>query len=513
LESLLENARFLRAEIIDSLLLKEEKMKKFWLILLSLGLVMAFSVSAFAVDVKVSGEYYAAGLYLNKTLLGDNITELVPVYTKGKFDPTKSYYTDPLSNPSTAFFFQRLRVGTDFIVAPCLKLVTRFDAMERIWGGARSVPGVEDTMSAGTRAENENIAFDLAYIDYTSPVGLFRVGYQPDYEWGTIFGNRTTGPSAGMITYMAPAGPVTIVAQYVKEIDNSASAVTPSSVNDNDSTSLRLGAIFNFSTSQAKGETGALLLYNRDATDRIFNATTNPHPWVTNAYKIIPYFKATIGPVALQGELEYTFGDAKNLESGIPGATNISLDALSIFLDATANLGQVYVGGSFAYLSGDDPGTTDKLEGGAAANTAGLDWNPCLIMFNNDFRYWAGNVAGYDGSILNSEMSNAWFGQGRVGVKPIVPLDIMMSVSYATADKKPLGYAGGTYGWEVDVTGTYKITNNLSYMLGLGYLFTGDYFKGTNAGQGTGIGLPPTSSLPNDKNDDYMIINKLTLTF
>ncbi len=46
-------------------------MKKFWLVLLSLGLVMAFSVSAFAVDVKVSGEYYAAGMYLNKTTVAD----------------------------------------------------------------------------------------------------------------------------------------------------------------------------------------------------------------------------------------------------------------------------------------------------------------------------------------------------------------------------------------------------------------------------------------------------------
>jgi len=41
-------------------------MKKLWLFLLSLGLIMAFSVSAFAVDVKVTGEYYAAGLYLSE---------------------------------------------------------------------------------------------------------------------------------------------------------------------------------------------------------------------------------------------------------------------------------------------------------------------------------------------------------------------------------------------------------------------------------------------------------------
>ena len=46
-------------------------MKKFWLVLLSLGLVMAFSVSAFAVDVKVSAEYYVGGLYLNKIAVDD----------------------------------------------------------------------------------------------------------------------------------------------------------------------------------------------------------------------------------------------------------------------------------------------------------------------------------------------------------------------------------------------------------------------------------------------------------
>ncbi len=46
-------------------------MKRFWLILLSLGLVMAFSVSAFAVDVQMSGNFYVAGMYLNKTSLAD----------------------------------------------------------------------------------------------------------------------------------------------------------------------------------------------------------------------------------------------------------------------------------------------------------------------------------------------------------------------------------------------------------------------------------------------------------
>jgi hypothetical protein len=76
----------------------------------------------------------------------------------------------------------------------------------------------------------------------------------------------------------------------------------------------------------------------------------------------------------------------------------------------------------------------------------------------------------------------------------------MLSVSYATADKKPAGFTNSTYGTEVDLTGTYKITNNLSYMLGVGYLFTGDYFKGKDTGSNKVV-------------DDYILMNKLTLTF
>lgn len=52
---------------------------------------------------------------------------------------------------------------------------------------------------------------------------------------------------------------------------------------------------------------------------------------------------------------------------------------------------------------------------------------------------------------------------------------------------------------EVDLIATYRITNNLSYMLGGAYLFTGGYFKGMDA----------TAKV----SDNYLLINKLTLTF
>ena len=235
---------FLQSRFYPLFNYKEERMKKFWLVLLSLGLVMAFSVSAFAVDVKVSGEYYAAGMYLDNTTLRTT-TEVYNYYVPYGQSVAVVDGGGPAGG-STAFFYQRLRVGMDFIVSPCLKLVTRFDAMERIWGGSRSTPGSSgnlgglsqlgtysdyDIGSAGTTAENQNIAFDYVYIDYTSPIGLFRVGYQEDEVWGTVFANSSK--PLGRITYAVKVGPWTGVAYIGKFKDVSYSAVNTSGFGSN----------------------------------------------------------------------------------------------------------------------------------------------------------------------------------------------------------------------------------------------------------------------------------------
>jgi hypothetical protein len=462
-----ETTRFKKAKFINFFVIEGGEMKRFWLVLLSLGLIMAFSASAFAVDVKVSGEYYVAGMYLNKTNLADQNT-----------------------NPSTAFYFQRLRVGTDFIVSPSLKLVTRFDAMERIWGGARSAVGTTLAAdSAGTRAEDENIAFDWAYIDYQSPIGIFKVGYMEYGATGTVFGNSTY-PAGRIRYYSYPIqGSININADISKIKDQSSSAVTSATWTDLDNDVYGIEGTYKWND----GKAGMKINYYRYAEKRL-----TPDNYKKTYFLFTPYTIAKIGPVNLQAELNYATGNLKQYDTTSP--SDVKLENISGWIDATANLGMTYVGGTVAYVSGDDPGTPDKQEGGTL--NGGTDWNPCLILFNYyDRTYWVGALAGNDTSTNSGPMSNAWFFQGRAGVKPIPQLDAMLSVSYAKADKKPTGFTGGSYGWEVDVTGTYKITNNLSYMLGIGYLFTGDYYKGVNAG-GT-----------NEVVDDYMLINKLTLTF
>ncbi len=446
-------------------------MKRFWLILLVIGLFTAFSVSALAADVKFSGSYYVAGMYQDKTT----------VMSTGNV------------GPSTAFYYQRLRVQTEFIVSPALKLVTRFDAMERAWGAARSTPSTDPDVayspyynSAGTTAENENIAFDLAYVQYASKIGVFTVGYQDDRYWGTVFGDSSI--PRGKIGWSMQFSGWTTLIQIVKNNEYSRTAKNTGVWADVDVNKYIAATIYNWNS----GEAGLLYSYTRDAYARLWN-------FVTQMHSLQPYAKVKIGPVALQAELDYYWGKNKGEE----GVSNIDLESINFFIDAVADFNMFYVGGTFAYLSGDDPKTTDKIEGGGDINSygdvtsGGIDWNPCLIMFNSERTYWAGSISGY-GIVIATPMNNTIFGQIRGGVRPIAALDIMASVSYARADKLPSYTLDKERGWEIDLIATYKITNNLSYMLGGGYFFTGDYYKGTTT---------------YDLEDDFLIINKLMLTF
>jgi len=470
-------------------------MKRLWLVWLSMGLIMAFSAPAFAVDLKASGSFHAAGVYLDKTNLKKEGSG---------------------SGQSTAFYYQRLRLKTEFIAAPGLSLVTSADIMERAWGANRSTPSTTvDTVgiyttSAATRAENENIGFDHAYVSYASPIGIFRVGYMPDYIGGTIFHDNET--PAAKITYTLPLNNIVLGIQLVKVVEKSYNA-TNTSATQTDHDTDKVQAFFKYKNENFEG--GLIWLYANDAAHR-----TNPD-WMSiksEIHSLQPYIKATIGPVKIQAELDYYFGKLAQLDSEAV-FTDQKLNSLAGWLEAVATFGPVYVGYTFAYSQGQgtDGDTVNAYTGG------GKDWSPTLIMWNSDRSYWIGNINGYNNGTpsgtarFGTEMTNAFFHQVKLGLKPTEQLDICLSGAIARADRlnglsatqsafgsfiglqNLSGYVSKDYGTEIDLIGTYKINNNLSYMAGFAYLFTGDYFKAGNAGA--------------QVENDYMFINKLTLTF
>jgi hypothetical protein len=459
-------------------------MKKFWIVLLALGLVAGFAMSASAqTSVKFGGSYYVYGMYVDNPSLKSSDMKL---------------NTD---QQAAAFYHQRLRVQTEFKIAEGLSLVTRFDALEKAWGqgtatfgngwrasDAYDVTNRSSTGLAGTRVQ-ENIEFERAYIDFTTSIGRFNVGYQNFIAWGTMFlDTHVTVPG---IKYFVPVGPVTIVAAIEKRVDQSLGNGVYSQVTDADYNVYDIGAIYKFGA----GDAGILYQYG---DVRLARAAAN---WKRQLSIINPYARMKFGPVYVEAEGVYGFGDWQ--KGDIAAVPNISAEGLGLYVYAKADFGPAYVGGQFVYMRGDDPATTDKREGTlAAALLAGQAYDPCLILWNDALyggNYRMGYPTGYATSI-SVFIDNTWFYQGFVGFKPTPKADIMMSLSYATADKKPaVNYVGDVYGTELDLVAKYKIFDNLEYMVGAAYLWTGNYFKGT--------------SETNKIDNNYMLIHKLTLSF
>jgi hypothetical protein len=466
-------------------------MKKFWIVMLALGLVTGFALSASAADVKFSGGYYVAGIYVDKPTMNADQSK-----TTGAIGPQ-------------ALYFQRLRVQTEFRVAEGLNLVTRFDALEKRWGD-NSWMGTGDTYNRlGNNAAQiqENIEFERAYLDFTTKIGRFNVGYQQVTVWGTDFQN--TDVTRAAIKYFIPIGPLTVMAAIEKGPGGD-SNVGIGTASDADNNLYDLGAIYKFGT----GDAGVLY-------QKAINKTTRPSSNYWSDLNIfIPYAKLKFGPVYVEGEAVVGFGDLRKYEIG--AGSDINAQQYALYLHAKGDIGPAYVGGRFAYISGDDPKTTDKVEGGLMTlQLFGDLFNPCLIMWNNDYTKWVGTIQTTPSARganpytrtaggMTTYMDNAWFYQIYGGFKPTPKLDIMASLSYAYADKKPwdgwtAGQATGTefrsdvYGTEIDLVVTYKIFDNLEYMAGFAYMFTGDYFKGI--------------STTFNKSDNYLLVHKLTLSF
>ena len=516
-------------------------MKKFWVVLLSLGLIVAFAMPAAAVDVKFSGTYYAQGFYV------DNASALDKNEAAGNASWTNNKYRG-----ANAWYGQQFRLTTEFQVVEGLKLVTRFDAMEKRWGDQAWAGGTGETQSrtqtpagtgAATAKAQENIEWERAYLDFNVPFGKFQVGYMQYLTWGTPFFN--TPLTAGGIRYFFSQGPVQVVAAVEKRAEMVGLNANNIGIgNDADRDVYDLGITYKFSP----GQIGLMYQYIRSAQ----NKTQQGNGYLTQINAFLPYTQLTFGNFWLEAEAIYGVGTLRSYESttALPtvggaaangsNAQNVSLNAWGAYINAKYSFKPAYVGAQFVYIGGDDNSNPDKVTGSVAQMVqANYGFNRSLILWNSDYgdnlgtmygnnanapasaasaadkaNYANRRTAGYG---VNQFMDNVWFYQIYAGFKPMPKMDIKASFSIATADKAPKSDVGATgsagyytgaavkeygstkYGNEFDITAEYKIYDNLTYMIGAGYLWVGDYFKGYD---NTAV-----------VRDNYLLTHKLSLNF
>ncbi|MDD5724289.1 MAG: hypothetical protein PHY29_11215 [Syntrophales bacterium] len=427
-------------------------MRKLLLGLLALSLVLAFAMPAAAVDVSVSGTYYIAGYYDDN---GDLMTE--PSGAEGS---------------SSAWYNQRLRVETTFAVSPALMLITRFDAMEGFWNGESgpTSPGAANT-------DDSNIDFDRVYVQADTEYGRFTVGYQAGSVWATSFADAVS--DVPRIKWQAKLGEWLVGFVYEKagELDRG------TQYTDRDIDKYMPFVIKYFEG----GSTGLRYIYAD-------NAAFKPAGYDQTLHLFMPYVKAKVGDLYVEAEAVYALGAFADYDD--PSITDVDKDGLSAYVNAKYTVGNAYVGGQIAWVEGDDPTTNDN-----EAGTSGFDYNPCLILWNDDLQKWSGQNLGQGnpaGVSTGDTMTNAWLYQIYAGVSPLPNLDLLLSYSYAKADEKGSAL-DDKIGSELDVTATYKLFDNLDYMVGFGYFWAGDWYKGSSAAATV--------------DDDYVLMNKLTLSF
>jgi hypothetical protein len=264
-------------------------MKKFTIIGLAVCLAFALAAPATAVDVDFSGDYHVRGSYVSHWNLDDR-------------------------SASNAYMDMSFRLQTVFKASDILSVTARFDALDdHVWGKAETAV---DSGGAG------NVDFHRAYMTIKAPVGKFIIGRAGTGYWGTTFVDSETD-GTDCIKFIKKIDNLTLYAVFMKLKELDDSTITNAADLDNDRYDLR------FKYKMENVTSGLLLAFLNDKT--VDDATTH-------TYVAMPYFVGKFGPLDIQGELAYKWGET-DPDVGV----DTDIKKLAYNLEATYNFGPASV--------------------------------------------------------------------------------------------------------------------------------------------------------------------------
>jgi hypothetical protein len=431
-------------------------MKKFTIIGLAICLAFALAAPVMATDVDFSGRYYVRGSYVSHWNLDDR-------------------------SASNAYMDMSFRLQTVFKVNDILSVTTRFDALDdKVWGDT------DDTAAA-------NIDFDRAYMTIKAPIGTFVVGRQKASAFGTSFLDYEE--DLDRIKYVKKIDNLKVMAIFQKNAEGD-KATGVGDEADKDSETYYLIGIY-------KMENTTLGLLGGFANDKntVANATKR-------TYVALPYFVSKFGPLAIQGELRYNWGEiaydttAQALAAGGSGTTtDIDLKQLAYNLEATYNVGPASIMAGYAFVSGDNDAKADD-ESSNHTYGVGNDWGKLFILTTSDVGVLATTLGGYGNLSMDGDCTyGAKIIYGGATFSPLDNLELGVVVGKADADEIPAANSKDDYGLEYDFTLNWEIYDNLTYSAVVAFLRAGDFYK-------------EQSAIPEANFDDtYALFHQLELSF
>lgn len=412
-------------------------MKKVLSTVAALGLVAGFAATASAVDVKLSGYYEVDGIF----------------YDHGDANGVAVLETDPEAH-SNAWFMHTFHVKPVLKINDKTKVVADlWLADDSIWGGQNGATPTATPRGDLNTVDGEGFEVHKLFMEYMSPVGKWRVGRTLAGPWGLDF-NNNEGHANRIMWWPSflKGGGITTLLYYQKSRESD--ALTDNTDRDKDYYEAR------FYHKSAPGQAIMTLAYDRDG----------------NAKQTAMKFKLCgdylFNNIYTKAEFEFLSGEDDDNDYDIEG--------MAFFADVGVKMDKLDIGGMFFYGSGDDDGfgaNNDKENFFGASNGTGEDFEPLYILTGYTTGMLNGGFAGAD-----SDMTDA----GVLGLvahadfKVTDAMSLNAAVGYAMAESEPALYLDDEYGFEVNAGMSYKLLDNLTYDLHLGYLMTGDFFQGTN---------------------------------
>ncbi|RZB34442.1 MAG: hypothetical protein SRB1_00210 [Desulfobacteraceae bacterium Eth-SRB1] len=431
-------------------------MKKFTIMALAVCLTVVMAAPVMAVDVDFSGAYRVRGAYVSHWDLTDK-------------------------SSSVDFMDMRFRLQTVFKVTDNLSVTTRFDALEKVWGDGDlpAAPG------------DDNIDFDRAYMTIKTDFGKFDVGRMKGGAWGTSFVDNEG--DFDRIKFTKVMDNLTTIALYQKNAENDdlrgLADTYSQSTSDEDSENYYLLNIYKMENITA----GLLLAFNNNKTV----ATQTTHKYIA-----IPYFVSKFGPLAIQGELAYNWGQT---DYDAVGTVDRDIKELAYNIEASYDFGFLSALAGYAYVSGDENVAADNED--SAYGGVGDDWEKLFILTTDEVPGLvnlggAGNLS-RDGVAAAGADYGAKIIYAGASVKPVENVTLGFVIGKADADEIPAANTKDDYGVEYDFTLNWKIYDNLSYTAIAAFLSAGDIWW-EQAGYATE---------PNAFEDTYALFHQLQLSF
>jgi len=216
---------------------------------------------------------------------------------------------------------------------------------------------------------------------------------------------------------------------------------------------------------------------------------------------------------AVNIEFDYKWGNTQQ------DPAEVKVRQYCIGADASYDLDIAKVGAEFAFFSGASADDLNKNTKSKVFHSSywyapfvifgELPIGPELLGPDGD-----STKAGIGGS--HHELANCYYFKVYATASPIENLEVTGAIGYIQADEaraivdsvtgKYVDTGADNMGWEFDLIGTYKITDNLSYSVVGAYFTAGDYFDKYNASSGNVV-------REQESDDAYVLLHQIQINF